>query len=476
MYRNRLIRTFLGASRQNRNPNPFTGFDAEDNLEVWRLREPLFLRRQNLAVGAARLCQRLQEGAPSSLEQILGQHLSAETRRALAEYVPPVPPPPVLVDGLTEDFNRLIRDRFDDGLLRALAASQEEILGLRRAPSDDERFRRQRDLLLRAFKKEIDVSIPPKPLHVVNVALNLVGGKKLAWQQRKAQPFTFSPLHCGAHRLGYRAAESYGRGGLGRRAVSLGTALAISGAAASRNLGYHSSPAITFLMTFFNARLGWWLGNPGAAGAGTFGHSRPTLAIGPLISETLGLTDDRNPYVHLSDGGHFDNLGLYTMVLRRCRRIVVVDAGQDPECRFEDLGNAIRKIRIDLGIHIELKKMPLQAEAGDAGRYCAVGIIHYVEVDGEGAQDGELLYLKPVVCGGEPRDILHYKALSKTFPHESSGGGFTDPQFESYRMLGAHAIRTICESREGEATLDLQTFFECARNHVEPSSEALPET
>jgi hypothetical protein len=42
------------------------------------------------------------------------------------------------------------------------------------------------------------------PLHVVNVALNLVGGTNLAWRERKAESFTFSPLHCGAMNLGYR--------------------------------------------------------------------------------------------------------------------------------------------------------------------------------------------------------------------------------------------------------------------------------
>jgi len=35
------------------------------------------------------------------------------------------------------------------------------------------------------------------------------------------------------------------------------------------------------------------------------------------------------------------------MVLRRCHYIVVSDAGEDPECSFADLGDAVHKIRID---------------------------------------------------------------------------------------------------------------------------------
>jgi hypothetical protein len=476
MYRNRLIRTFLGASRANRSPNAFTGFDGEDNLEIWRLRCPLFLRPENLSARGALLCLRLKEGSRPPSSAIVSRHLAEETRQMLEEHAYPAAPSAELLQALTEDFNRLIRGRFDDSLLRGLAVTDEEREQLRRARSDDERYRLQRDLLLRAFQEEIDTGRPPKPLHVVNVALNLVGGKKLAWQQRKAESFTFSPLHCGSARVGYRASEVYALGGYRRNAISLGTAVAISGAAASPNMGYHSSPAITFLMTFFNARLGWWLGNPGVAGARTFGQAQPHLAVGPLISEALGLTDDRNPYVYLSDGGHFENLGLYEMVLRRCRHILVVDAGQDHECRFEDLGNALRKIRIDLGIRIQLTKVPIwdQVPEGETGRYCAVGTILYSEVD-DTEVDGLLLYLKPAVYDcGEPQDVLHYKKLNKLFPHESTGDQwFSEQQFESYRALGLHVVDAICEAAGDEEIAGLPGLFQVARRYL---GEEEPET
>lgn len=469
MYRNRLIRTFLGASRENRRPNEFTGFDAEDNLEIYRLREPLFLRRGNLEANGARLCARLQEVKRPPSAEIKLRHLSEETRRLLDAYNRTEAPSPALLDALTEDCNRMIRGVFSKDLLQGLGASEEEREQLRRAVSDDQRYRLQRALLLRAFREETDTSRPPRPLHVINVALNLVSGKKLAWQDRKAESFTFSPLHSGSLRLGYRPSEKYAAGGARRQAITLGTAMAISGAAASPNMGYHSSPAITFLMTFFNARLGWWLGNPGVAGARTFADPQPGLAISPLISEALGRTDDQNRYVYLSDGGHFENLGLYEMVLRRCRYIVVVDAGQDHECRFEDLGNALRKIRIDLGIRIRLDKVMIGSETG---RYCAVGDILYQEMDGDQAENGHLLYIKPSLCGGEPQDVLHYKKLNKLFPHESTADQwFSEQQFESYRILGRHAVDAICcvAGPEEEKTISgLPDLFRLARIYASP--------
>ena len=198
-----------------------------------------------------------------------------------------------------------------------------------------------------------------QPFHIINIALNIVSGRRLAWQERKAESFTVSPLHAGTacgralrEKDGtwrapgaYRRSEVYGD----PYGISLGTALAISGAAANPNMGYHSSPAMSFLMTLFNVRLGWWLGNPARS---KYDSDGPTLSIGPLVNELIGNTTDRSNFVNLSDGGHFENLGLYEMVRRRCRTIVVSDGGCDPNFAFEELGNAVRKISLDLGVTI----------------------------------------------------------------------------------------------------------------------------
>ena len=185
-----------------------------------------------------------------------------------------------------------------------------------------------------------------------------------------AAPFSVSRLHCGSWVLGYRPSARFGDG------ITLGTALAISGATANPNQGYNSSPLVAFLMTLFNLRLGWWLGNPGRHGALTWERSGPAHAALPLFNEALGTTNASYAYVNLSDGGHFDNLGLYEMVLRRCRHIVVVDAGCDYAYVFEDLGNAIRKIRIDLGISIDIQTVSPKKEGAQVSYY-AIGTIRY---------------------------------------------------------------------------------------------------
>jgi patatin-like phospholipase len=296
-----------------------------------------------------------------------------------------------------------------------------------------------------------DLAARGRPLHVVNMALNLVADNRLAWQERKAESFTVTALAAGNPGLGYRPIAEYG----GASGMSLGTAITISGAAASPNMGYHSSPAITFLLTLFNARLGAWLGNPGEAGRLTWRRSDPVAGAGPLIREMFGRTTDANPYVYLSDGGHFENFGLYEMVARRCRFIVVADAACDADYAFEDLGNAIRKIRIDLGIAIDfpngVRIGPPHRPEGNA--HGAVGVIRYSRVD-EGAEDGALLYVKATLSGDEPIDVANYAAAHRAFPHESTANQwFGESQFESYRVLSLHSLDSLAGSYDGSAGL-----------------------
>ncbi len=300
-----------------------------------------------------------------------------------------------------------------------------------------------------------------QPFHVINMTLNLVSGKKLSWQERKAASFTVSPLHCGTGSAAefnprskrpkiwpcgaYRPASEYGDG------ISLGTAMAISGAAVSPNMGYHSSAAVTFLMSMLNVRLGWWLGNPSIELGRPYAKDGPALALVPLLAETLGWTTDDRKYIYLSDGGHFENLGLYEMVRRRCRFMLVVDAGCDPSFSFEDLGNAVRKISIDLNVPIKFFNVERLKKRSDDGPvevqrdYHAVAEVDYRAADSaEG--NGIIIYIKPGYHGIESAGIRGYAISQSEFPHQSTlDQWFGESQFESYRALGFEIMDGILE-------------------------------
>jgi len=304
------------------------------------------------------------------------------------------------------------------------------------------------------------------PFQLVNTALNLVQGRNLAWQERKAASFVFSPLYSGfdlprtaadddddqpervppgegvdTPRGVFRPTESYGDG------ISLGTALAISGAAASPNMGFHSSPALSFLLTVFDVRLGWWLGNPRQTNENIWKAPGPRFAFLPLVGELAGRTNDESKFVYLSDGGHFENLGIYELVKRRCQLIVVTDCGADCALEFGDLGNAIRKCRNDLGIEIEIDTAAIRpGKEGLSPSQFTIGEIRYDLVDGAGAPKGTLVLIKPSISLSESSDILDYKARHPIFPQESTADQFfTESQFESYRKLGQSIGRKLFE-------------------------------
>ncbi len=287
------------------------------------------------------------------------------------------------------------------------------------------------------------------PYPIINATLNVSAGEQLALQERKAASFIFTPCFSGydltllrkqAPALkpdrrpdfkpaAYRNTRHYGF----KNGIHLGTAMAISGAAADPNWGFNTSTPVAFLMTVFDVRLGWWLGNPRWDKAGKL--SSPRLSLVALISELLGLTTDKNAFVSLSDGGHFDNLGLYELVRRRCKFIIVGDAEQDGSYSFGSLGSVIRRCRIDFGAEVDLDLMRIRPAAGVSEAHCAIGSITYKD-----KTTGTILYIKSSLTGDEPQDIATYTKDHPAFPHESTlDQWFSESQFESYRKLGYHA-------------------------------------
>ncbi len=312
-----------------------------------------------------------------------------------------------------------------------------------------------------------------KPYHVVNMTLNLVKAQDLRFQNRKAESFTASGLFCGSSNMGngtghFRSSETYGRNEQNRRSITLGTAAAISGAAASPNMGYYTvSSAVSFLMTLFNIRLGWWLGNPGKMGQETYKKASPRWSPKLFFDEALGNTTNIYPYIYVSDGGHFENLGIYEMVLRRCKFILAIDSGADAKFTFSDLGNAVHKIRVDMGIPIVFEQTPIKS------RYCTIAKIKYSESDGaENSDDGILIYIKPTLDGTEPIDIQQYQTINKDFPHETTADQmYSETQFESYRSLGFHIIDTICRAESNLKCEDFNKFRQLAETYVSKFEE-----
>ncbi|HEY6508840.1 MAG TPA: hypothetical protein VIY56_12560, partial [Vicinamibacterales bacterium] len=300
----------------------------------------------------------------------------------------------------------------------------------------------------------VDANGPaPGPVHIVNCALNLGGSSDLALHTRHSAAFTLTPLTCGSgylsrtqsgntDELGYVSTREYG-GPLG--APTLGQAISVSGAAASPNMGYHTSPVVAFLLTVFNVRLGWWFPNPGGDDVAM---PSPHFNLPYLLAELFGGATDKSKFVMVSDGGHFENLAAYELVRRRCRTIIISDGECDPSLTFEGLGTLIRMCEVDFGatITIDVSAVRPQPPSLWSTKRCAVGTITY----SDGSPQGTLIYVKASMTGHEGTAVMQYKASHPTFPHESTGDQFyREDQFESYRALGREVAREALEPTKG---------------------------
>lgn len=310
----------------------------------------------------------------------------------------------------------------------------------------------------------------PGPYPILNAALNITGGEELGYATRRAKSFAFTPVYCG-YEMGtsgegsqrfscdHACEPSYSKtekgrsvGGVAKFApengIFLGTAMAISGAAASPNMGYYTNPATAFFMALFDVRLGWWMGN--SRDPVKWRSTGPALGLGYLFSEVFAQSDQQKAYMYLSDGGHFENLAVYELIRRRCRVIVACDADADGSYQFDNLLSLIEKARTDFGARIEIPyavTRPAEKDGRQSKQNYVVGTIYYDPHDP--TDTGILILVKagmPADRGAPssvqgirnlPDDVWRYFDQNVTFPHESTSDQWFDEwQFESYRALG----------------------------------------
>jgi hypothetical protein len=318
------------------------------------------------------------------------------------------------------------------------------------------------------------------PYHLINASLNMQREKAGAQRWRNSDFFFFSRRWCGGSHSHYCRTED-----LEYLApnVHLGSAMAVSAAAAAPNMGSYTSGSVVMLMTLLNVRLGLWLPTPrrvarmariGIIGSadGLVGRLRrwwQRLRNRPsgyyLVGEMASRLDAGGPYVNLSDGGHLENTGAYELLRRRCRFIIIGDAESDPAMRFGSLAALMRYASIDLGIRIEINLEPLRGRAdGTSKSHCAIGTIDYPPPPGGTEREtGRLLYIKASVDGEENETIREYRARHPDFPHESTADQvFEEDQFEAYRALGFHIGEKLLGSEGDRPTApsaDFESWF-----------------
>jgi Patatin-like phospholipase len=302
------------------------------------------------------------------------------------------------------------------------------------------------------------------PVHLVNVTLNQTRPSEgqLVQRDRKGMSMVVGPEYTIVNSAVFRRDDANAVltpintearklcGGVTRpfrsEELDLGDWCAISGAAFSTGLGLKTSVSLSLLAGLANVRLGyWWNFNSERFRSGLFATYR-------YLWDEL-MADFQGPWKRfwfLTDGGHFDNTGVYELVRRRVGIILLCDNGCDPGYRFDDLGNLARKIRTDFGAELTpiTPADPLGERFGRSADFakgktragkCALAYwIVYPRSPGAPHQDRSLLVvLKPNMIPEAPLDVVEYRSEHDAFPHQSTlNQFFDDAQWESYRKLG----------------------------------------
>jgi hypothetical protein len=331
------------------------------------------------------------------------------------------------------------------------------------------------------------------PKLVVCTAVNL---SDVVPTGRGGAPFTFERDFVGGPVTGYvRTRSMEQRAGSGT--VTMPALMAISGAAVAPSMGKMTRAGLRFAMALFDLRLGVWLPNPrrddwvsftalevwaqrrapraeaeeaaevDAANAKARARSpierfqRPGTKF--VFYEALGKNSLSEKHVYISDGGHFDNLGLVELLRRGCGKVIVLDAAGDDIHHFNTLSEAIELAHADLGIQFDLDMTALTPRSDRHEKT----VVYCDKEDGEpeeGRDDksprcsvvgtyrypngsiGQILLVKAAMCDQVPIEVLTYRERDEQFPnHPTTNQMFSELTFESYRTLGEHAVREAFE-------------------------------
>jgi len=344
------------------------------------------------------------------------------------------------------------------------------------------------------------------PLHLINVTLNLTvdPAEQLVQRDRKGKPLCVSPGTALAQPAGTQPlpADAYVRfsvdgqpccamsqervfrrhPGEVAHARTVGDWMAISGAAVSTGLGRASTLGTSLLLGLANLRLGvWWPSRMEAALTAAHpprpgDRARPTLGVLAGLFRTqyylacelaARFHGTRRGWQYLSDGGHFENTGVYELLRpeRRVGLIVLCDCGCDADYRFNDLANLIRLARIDFGLEIVIDPaaasdpvlgavfgtMDNFAPAAGPESRAKTALLLNVYVAGQAGEPDappvtRIVLLKPRLTPTAPADVRQYGAVHRDFPQQGTADQFFDEaQWESYRALGFDIGRRIAQ-------------------------------
>lgn len=258
-----------------------------------------------------------------------------------------------------------------------------------------------------------------------------------------------------------------------RPLVETWTTVAVSGAAVAPAMGKMTIPERS-LLALGNLRLGVWYPNPrywcapAASKDDTSGridrswyemhHPRPWY----LVKEAFGIHKLHDPWIYLTDGGHYENLGLVELLRRGARETYCFDAAGDKADTFGTMSDAMRLAREELGVEIDIRPGPAMKpdENGISHMGVWAGVVRYPT-----GEEGWIVIAKLSVPDTAPFDVIDLARTLPSFPnHPTADQLYTDQKFEAYRALGHHL---------GSQALELAGLIRKNRRARQPMNKAV---
>lgn len=237
------------------------------------------------------------------------------------------------------------------------------------------------------------------------------------------------------------------------RRITTMFAVALAGAAVSPGMGRFRIGPTSMLLAFTNIRLGAWLPNPRYVALGTeqgeAGNRFPLVRIGYLFKEFLGIHDPTDPFVYVSDGGHWENTGLVELLRGSMpSEAVLIDADAGRSTTVLQLTQAIdlAKLECDVDIFVDLE--PLRGFAKEPGgpifaqQSVTLGVMRHQD------RWGLLWYSKPILTLDTPTPLLAHREVDSEFPATTTLDQFFDTStYVAYRDLGRYNAAQIKRAR-----------------------------
>ncbi|HVF73637.1 MAG TPA: patatin-like phospholipase family protein [Acidimicrobiales bacterium] len=324
----------------------------------------------------------------------------------------------------------------------------------------DEATPRRYDALVKL--KDLGASGGPQLVACCAVNLNEYGRVPPG---RRAASFTFSSTEIGGPLVGYNRPTDYDQLPLSRqRDVTLASAMAISGAAFSPAVGKFNLGPIGTVLALANLRLGVWIPHPCRVRVPEKANSewdwwrfrRPHWVW--FLRELTNKYAFNRRYLYVTDGGHWDNLGLVELLRRGCTEIYCISGAGDGPMSFGTIGEAMALAREELGVEFTLDPSPLRGPtaasspaptrelrrrpddskvAPFAPASAVKGTFRYTRHPK--AAEGVIYYVEADLTADMPFDVHAFAESEPDFPDDpTSDQVFNHRQFESYRALGHH--------------------------------------